>query len=151
MMIKSNTINKSNTKDEKTLEKIRHLMDDVKVVMMATRLDKIPFSVCPMTLQQIDEKGDLWLFSSKESSHFDDIEFDNRVQILYSDEKKQKYLSIYGNATHVVDDQKKDELWEPSLTNWFKGKDDPNLVLLNINIRNTYSWDTEENKLVSFF
>ncbi|WP_338358614.1 pyridoxamine 5'-phosphate oxidase family protein [Yeosuana marina] len=143
--------NKNNTKDERKLEKIRNLIDDAKVVMMATRLDKIPFSVCPMTLQEIDQQGDFWFFSSKESSHFADIEYDNRVQIMYSDEEKQKYMSIYGNATHIVDDQKIDELWDPSLTNWFEGKDDPNLVLLNINIKNTFYWDTEENKLVSFF
>lgn len=143
--------NKNNTKDEGKLENIRSLIDEAKVVMMATRLDKIPFSVCPMTLQEIDKQGDLWFFSSKESSHFADIEYDNRVQIIYSDEEKQKYLSIYGNATHIVDDQKRDELWDPLLTNWFEGKDDPDLVLLNINIKNTYYWDTEEKKLVSFF
>lgn len=143
--------NKNNTKDERKLEKIRSLIDEAKVVMMATRLDKIPFSVCPMMLQEIDKQGDLWFFSSKESSHFADIEYDNRVQIIYSDEEKQKYLSIYGNATHIVDDPKRDELWDPLLTNWFEGKDDPDLVLLNINIKNTYYWDTEEKKLVSFF
>ena len=141
---------KNNTKNEGKLEKIRSLIDEVKVVMMATRLDKIPFSVCPMTLQEIDKQGDLWFFSSKESSHFDDIEYDNRVQIMYSDEDKQRYMSIYGNATHIVDDQKIDELWNPMLTNWFEGKDDPDLVLLSVNIKNTYYWDTEENKLVSF-
>lgn len=143
--------NKNNTKDERKLEKIKSLIDEAKVVMMATRLDKIPFSVCPMMLQEIDKQGDLWFFSSKESSHFADIEHDNRVQIIYSDEEKQKYLSIYGNASHIVDDQKRDELWDPLLTNWFEGKDDPDLVLLNINIKNIYYWDTEEKKLVSFF
>jgi general stress protein 26 len=143
--------NKSNTKDTEKLEKIRSLIDEEKVVMMATRLEKIPFSVCPMTLQKIDKQGDLWFFSSKESSHFADIEYDNRVQIMYSDDKKQKYISIYGNATHIVDKQKIDELWNPSLTKWFEGKDDPNLVLLNLNIINTYYWNTEKNERISFF
>ncbi|CAH8282131.1 general stress protein 26 [Mariniflexile fucanivorans] len=143
--------NKSNTKDKDKLEKIKALIDDPKVIMLSTRLDKIPFSVCPMTIQEIDELGDLWFFSSKASSHFNDIEFDNRVQIMYVDNQKQSYISIYGNATHIVDKQKVNELWNPDLTNWFEGKDDPNLILLNVNIDNAYYWNAEESKLVSFF
>lgn len=133
------------------LRKMRTLIDEQKIVMMASQLDKTPFSVCPMTLQQMDEKGDLWFFTSKESGLFKDIEHDNRVQIIYSDEKKQKYLSIFGNATHVIAEQKKDELWNSNLLNWFEGKDDPNLALLSVNMQNSYYWDNENNELVSFF
>ena len=104
-----------------------------------------------MTLQQIDENGDIWFFSSKDSDHFKDIIHDNRVQIIYSDDGDQTYISIFGKATHVVDEKKVNELWSPMLKNWYKGKDDPNLVLLNIHINNAYYWDTDESKLVSFF
>ncbi|MEW4924656.1 pyridoxamine 5'-phosphate oxidase family protein [Algibacter sp. 2305UL17-15] len=140
-----------NTKNKERIEKMRSLIAVPKIVMLATRLDKIPFSVCPMTLQRIDEQGDIWFFSSKNSSHFKDIEYDNRVQIIYSDEAEQTYISIFGNATHIVDDQKVDELWNPMLNNWYEGKDDPNLALLNVNINNAYYWDTDESRLVSFF
>ncbi|WP_445735834.1 pyridoxamine 5'-phosphate oxidase family protein [Mariniflexile sp.] len=143
--------NKNDTKDKNGVKKLKALIDGPKVVMMATRLDKIPFSVCPMTLQQVDEQGDIWFFSSKDSSHFEDITFDNRVQIIYLDDDNQIYISIFGNATHVEDDKKTDELWSPMLNNWYNGKDDPNLVLLSLNVENAYYWDSEENKLVSFF
>ena len=65
------------TKNKEGIKKMKSLIEASKVVMLATRLDKIPFSVCPMTLQQIDENGDIWFFSSKDSDHFKDINHDN--------------------------------------------------------------------------
>lgn len=90
-------------KNTEDIKKIKSLIDTPNVVMMATRLQKIPFSVCPMTIQELDEQGDIWFISSKNSGHFKDIEHDNKVQLIYADDKAQKYISIFGNATHVVD------------------------------------------------
>lgn len=139
------------TKDHQGLQKMRGLIDVPNVVMMATRLDKVPFSICPMTLQEIDEQGDLWFITAKDSGHFKDIEYDNRVQLIYTDEQKQKYISIFGNATHIIDQEKVNQLWSPMLNAWFEGKDDPQLVLLNINIENAYYWERDGSKMVSFF
>ena len=144
-----NTINYN--KDKKGLQKIRTLIEEYKVIMLATRLHKVPFSVCPMTLLQMDDQGDLWFFTSKESEHFTHIAHDNRVQILYTDERKQSYISIFGNASHIVDEKKISELWNPMLNSWFEGKEDTNLALLNVNMEQAYYWDSKINKLVSFF
>jgi len=142
---------KNYMKNPEGLRQIRTLIDEQKTVMMASHLDKTPFSVCPMTLQQMDEKGDLWFFASQDSDLFKDIEKDNRVQIIYADDKKQTYISIFGNATHIIANQKKEELWNSNLLNWFEGKDDPNLALISVNMENAYFWDNENSKLVSFF
>lgn len=138
-------------KNKEGIRKMRALIEDYKVVMMASQLDKTPFSICPMTLLQMDAKGDLWFFTAKDSGLFGDIGHDNRVQIIYCDQKRQKYLSIFGSATHIMDDQKKDELWNCGLLDWFEGKDDPNLALLSVDPQNAYYWDSENNLPVSFF
>lgn len=145
-------MNKRNyMKNEEGLRKVRTLIDEQKTVMMASNLNTIPFSVCPMTVQQMDEKGDLWFFVSKDSGLFMDIEEDNRVQIIYNDDNKQQYLSIFGNATHIIAEQKKEELWNHHLLNWFEGKDDPDLTLISVNMENAFFWDNENSKLVPFF
>lgn len=138
-------------KNKEGLRKMRALVENHKVVMMASQLDKAPFSVCPMTLLQMDEKGDLWFFTSKDSDLFKHIGHDNRVQIIYCDQKRQKYMSIFGHATHIIDNQKKEELWNCGLLDWFEGKSDPNLALLSVNLQNSYYWDNENNEPVSFF
>lgn len=145
-------MNKKNyMKNPEGLRQIRTLVDEQKTVMMASQLDTIPFSICPMTLLEMDEKGDLWFFASEDSDLFKDIEKDNRVQIIYTDDQKQRYVSIFGNATHIKAEQKKDELWNSNLLNWFTGKDDPNLALISVNMENAYYWDNESAKLVSLF
>ncbi|MCB0449825.1 MAG: pyridoxamine 5'-phosphate oxidase family protein [Confluentibacter sp.] len=142
---------KNLTRNREGLNKIRQLIEVQKIVMMASRLDKIPFSVCPMTILEMDDQGDLWFFTSKKSGVFQDIEYDNRVQLLYSDEDTQKYVSIFGNASHIIDNEKVEALWNPMMNHWFDGKDDPDLVLLNINMEHAYYWNNDTNALVSFF
>lgn len=133
------------------IQKIRELIKGNRVFMMATNLDKTPFSVCPMTLQEMDDQGDLWFFSPKNSEHFKDIEKDNRVQLILANEQEQLYLSIFGNASHMVDDSKVDQLWSPMIQAWFNGKEDPNLALLNVNMETAYYWNQDQSKLVSLY
>ena len=140
---------KNFTNHNEGLKKVRSLLSKTKIFMMATNLKKIPFSVCPMTLQQMDDQGDLWFFTPRDSDHFRDIEDDNKVQLIASNNKAQQYISIYGNATHIVDAKKVDELWNPMLQAWFSGKDDPNLALININMESAYYWNNNENKMLS--
>ncbi|MDD7886592.1 pyridoxamine 5'-phosphate oxidase family protein [Flavivirga sp. 57AJ16] len=140
------------TENKAGLEKIRSMIgNEPKIVMIATRLEKIPFSVCPMTLQEMDEQGSFWFFVSKESNFFKDIRYDNRIQILYSNPEAQEYMSIFGKATHVIDKKKVHALWNSLLHSWFEGEDDPNLILLNVQIKHAYYWDNDTSKLVSFF
>ncbi len=140
-----------NIKDKNGLNKMRELFNGNRTLMLATALGNIPFSVCPMTLQQIDKHGDLWFFSSEDSGHFNDIKEDDKVQLLYSDEPNQKYISMFGKARHIIDIQKINELWSKELDTWFDGKKDPNLALLQVKIENAFYWDSSGNKLVSFF
>lgn len=147
MNMKNTTV----TKDGKGLQKIRALLQDTRISMMATNLEKIPFSICPMTLQEMDKQGNLWFFTSKNSDHFRNIEKDNRVQLIFSNENEQQYLSIYGKAMHTIDDQRLDSLWNPMLKAWFSGKDDPNLALLCVNMESAYYWDSDQNSLVTLY
>lgn len=137
------------TKDNKGQKKIRKLLNETKVFMMITNLEKAPFSVCPMTLQEMDEKGDLWFFTPRDSDHFRDIEKDNRVQLISSNRKKQYYLSVYGKATHIIDQKKVNQLWNPALYTWFNGKQDPNIALVNINMETAHYWDGMQSVALS--
>ncbi|MDN3494238.1 pyridoxamine 5'-phosphate oxidase family protein [Winogradskyella bathintestinalis] len=71
-----------NTEDligTEAIEKIKNLLDNNKLAMMATKLDGMPFSVCPMTTQEIDEHGKLWFFTGKNSEHYRELKRDNEL------------------------------------------------------------------------
>lgn len=135
-------------KEKQEIQKIKDIIEESKVGMMATNLGQSPYNVFPMGTQQVDGNGDLWFFSSRKSDHFRDISTDSRVIITYVNESRQEYLSIVGDAVPIMATSKVDELWNPMLNTWFKGKTDPNLVLLNVKIEQAKYWDSETNRMV---
>ena len=137
-------------KEKQQIDKIKELVVDSKVGMMSTNLGNMPYNVFPMGTQQVDENGDLWFFSSRISDNFKDIQQDSRVQITYTNEDKQQYLSLLGDAVPMLDTNKVDEFWSPMLNAWFEGKTDPSLVLLNVKIEQAKYWDSASNQMVSF-
>lgn len=134
---------------EEGLKEISTIARSAPVAMMATNLLKIPFSICPMTTQRVDDAGDIWFFSGKEHQHYKDISEDNKVQLIYSDDKDRKYISVYGKAFVEPDSNLIEELWDPELNKWFDGKDDPGLVLLKVVIESAHFWDADENKVLN--
>lgn len=145
--------------DKGGVQKIRTLIEEPRIVMMATRLNRFPYSarpktpryVHPMTIHKIDDSGDLWFFTSKQNSNFEDIQRNKNVQVIYSNEREQKYVSILGKAAYIKDKQKINELWNPFLQSWFEHQDNPDMALLNVGMQNAYYWDCLNSKLIPCF
>lgn len=131
------------------IEKIKEITEHQNICMMATGLNTTPLSVIPMTTQEVDDKGNLWFFTGKDTEHYKNISKDHRVQLMYANKSDREYLSVYGTATLVTDENKVEELWNPVLKTWFDGKNDPNLSLIKVTAEDAYYWDTKDNKLVT--
>jgi general stress protein 26 len=142
--------NKDLTRAEK-VAKIGNIVKDNPICMMATNLVKTPFSVYPMTTLEVVEKGDFIFFASKQSAPFKEIEKDNKVQLIYNNPIRQEYLSVFGHATHIIDDLRLQKLWKPIMNNWFNGKDDPDLVILSVSIVSANYWITDKHDMISYF
>lgn len=128
---------------EEKVTKIKNIVRDHPICMMATNLNKIPFSAYPMTTLDLVDKGDLIFFTSKKATPYKEIEKDNRIQLLYANDTKQEYLSVFAHATHILDDMLLDKLWTPIMGEWFNGKHDPDLVILSASIVNADYWISE--------
>ena len=133
------------------IKKLREIVGHSSVCMMSTDLANIPANVRPMDAQEIDDQGNFWFFSSITSTNYKDIEKDNRVQLIFKNEGKQEYASVYGLATFSIDKKRIDELWSSFNNAWYDGKDDPNLILIKLDPKEAYYWDRNNNKLVSLF
>lgn len=58
----------------------------------------------PMKTQEVEFDGDLWFMTKKDTSKFEEILHDSRVNVVYAD---KSYVSIRGTATIVEDLNKK--------------------------------------------
>lgn len=132
------------------VKKLRELAEDAKTCMFTTAL-RDDFPQCdPMTLQGVDDNGNLWFISSSESDRNHNIQSESRVQLYFSNVKSFKYLYILGNA-EIVDDRKKiDEYWNAFSNAWFDGKDDPRVSLIKVSPVDTKFWETEDSNLMTF-
>ncbi len=135
-------------KKQESIEKLRSLIKDVKTAMLTT-IDGGVLRSRPMGTQETEFDGDLWFFTSSETHKADEIEKDNRVNVSYAAPSDNTYISVSGTAELIKDRAKMEELWNPILKAWFpKGLDDPNIILLKVNVEQAEYWDSTSSTFV---
>ncbi len=132
------------------VEKIREIAKDANICMFVTDLSSLPLAGRPMATQEVDEEGNIWFMSGRNSEKNKEIHNDDKVQLFYSHTSNYEYLSIFGRAEIVNDRSKIEELWTPMAKTWLKeGKDDPDISLIKVMPEDAYYWDTKNNKMIS--
>lgn len=144
---------RTNEKDlggKEAIEKIKELVGHNAVCMFSSMGDSIPFQTRPMTTQEVDDGGNFWFLSAKDSHKNQEVREDSRVQLLFANTSASEYLTVYGRAEILTDRQKVDEVWSPMAKAWFeKGKDDPNLSLIKVTPEHAYYWEPKQNKMIT--
>jgi general stress protein 26 len=139
-----------NLSGREAIKKIKSLSEDAKTCMFNTNLTEIPFHTRPMSLQEVDENGDIWFFSGADSDKNQALSSDERVQLTFMNNGSYEYLSLFGKAVVVKDRQRAEELWDSFVKTWFPGGiDDPNLSLIKFTPDTGHYWDTKNNKIVA--
>jgi len=140
------TKNLSNTDARK---KIKEMAESIDYTMMATDLDNKPFHVVPMSTKEVDEAGNIWFLSNKNSEHNKNIERENRTQLIYADTGNFEFMTIYGRASISTDRDRIKELYGSGDDAWFDGKDDPNITAIIVHPDDAHYWDTKNGKVLS--
>ncbi|MES2575891.1 MAG: pyridoxamine 5'-phosphate oxidase family protein [Bacteroidota bacterium] len=139
-----------NLYNKESIDKLKSLVNDIKVAVFCTELSKVPIHSRPMSVQEVDDEGNLWFISSKTSNKNFEIELDNQVQLFFSNVSNSQYLSLYGLATIYKDQEKIDELWTPIAKAWFdQGKEDPNVTVIKVTPSDAYYWDSKDGKIIT--
>jgi general stress protein 26 len=108
-----------------------------------------PFNTRPMSVQQVDDEGNLWFLSANDSNKNDEIKSDSFVQLLFQGSNYSDFLNLYGIATVSDDKEKIKKLWKPILKTWFtEGVDDPRISVIKVHPTEGYYWETKHNKAV---
>lgn len=133
------------------IKKLKSLAEDIRFCMYTT-YGNSRIESRPMTTLDIDDGGNAWFFTSRNTEIGQETNWGESVTLIYADPKNNTYLSVSGTASIVRDEQKKEELWNPMSKAWFPGgKDDPNLVLLKVTTDEAAYWDSHSSQMVVFF
>jgi general stress protein 26 len=129
--------------------KLNELIKEIDFAMLTTIRSDGSLHSCPMATQDVDGDGVIWFFSHAKTEKVEAIRIDPRVNLAYSDADSQRYVSISGRCELVRDHAKAKQLWKPVYGTWFpKGIEDPNLILLKVQVQEADYWHTDESRMV---
>jgi general stress protein 26 len=145
-------INHEDLNKEAAIEKLRELVDKTKTCFFDTgHAIGDSNGVRPMSVQQIDEQGNLWFLSANDSHKNQEIEFDRSVKLFFQGSAHSDFMYLTGKAEISADRNKIEELWEPIMKTWFtEGKDDPRISVIKFIPEEGYYWDTKHGKAIAF-
>ena len=107
--------------------------------------------VRPMTTQQAEPPGILWMFTSASGHLASEVAANPSVLITYADTGDMAYAAVRGHAVIMRDLAKQRELWTALAGAWFPGgAEDPDLALLHITLSYAEQWEPTSGKVVQF-
>jgi general stress protein 26 len=132
------------------IEKIKEMAEDIKMCMFCTELSVRPVPTRPMSVLEVDDQGNLWFLSSKNSNKNFEIKHDDEVQLIFAKNADAHFLSVFGKAVIYTDRSHVADIWVPVANTWFEeGKNDPNATVIKVEPQDAYYWDTKSGKMIS--
>jgi general stress protein 26 len=130
----------AHTHDAATLAK---LMQDIDVAMFTTTGPNGYLVSRPLSTQAAQFDGTrVWFFTAGDSPKVAEIRRHPKVNLAYASKDRNTYLSVVGDARVVRDQALIDRYWSDALKAFFpSGKDDPQLVLIEVSVRTVEYWD----------
>ncbi|HEY1081615.1 MAG TPA: pyridoxamine 5'-phosphate oxidase family protein [Prosthecobacter sp.] len=104
----------------------------------------------PMSVQKVDDDGNLWFLSAADSHKNEELNTDHSVTLFFQCSAHSGFLQLNGTAFVSRDRSKIEDLWEPTVKNWFTGgKDDPRITVIKVAPTDGYYWDTQHGNAVA--
>ena len=96
----------------------------------------------PMTAQFEEERGPLWFFTSSENAMVQALGAggSERAIAAFASKDHELFASLQGALRVDTDRAVVERLWNPFVSAWFEGKDDPKLRLLRLDPEHAQIW-----------
>ena len=132
-------------------EELFDRLEKTRICMLVTHDAAGAVHVRPMTTQQVDRDGILWMFTSANGHIASEVAEHPGVLLLYSDTGDGAYAAVRGHAVIIRDLEKQKELWTTLAGAWFPGgAEDPDLALLRITLSFAEQWEPTAGKVIQF-
>lgn len=143
---------KNQAPDNSDLRKLGELIQDIEVAMLTTRTSDGSMVSRPLQTLKLDANGELIFFTAAKSHKIEDLTNDSSANLAYAHPGDHRYVSVRGRARMDRDDDTIHELWTPAQKIFFpEGRDDPNLMVLRIRVRDAAYWEAADNFIARAF
>jgi general stress protein 26 len=128
-------------------QKLVDLMQDMPIAMFTTFGPEGPRSI-PMARQEVEPGAELWFITARDTAHVRALADEPKVALTFS--ARDAWVAMTGRARVVDDLEKLKELWNTFAEAWLPGgPEDPNAVLLRVDVEQAEWWDTPGGKVAS--
>lgn len=133
------------------VRKLQEIVDSAKSCFFCTFDDHgAALNARPMNVRQVDDQGNLWFLSARDSHKNAELADDSAVELFVQGSPHSDFIHLRGRATVSTDRAKLKELWQPILKTWFtEGIDDPRITIIRVRPTEGYYWDTKHGDLVA--
>ena len=134
-----------------TQKELWERIEEVRTAMMTTVELDGSLRSRPMWTQGDEFDGSLWFFASDDGALAEELASEARVGLSYGAPDKDLYVSVSGRGELVRDQAKAREMWNVFAEAWFPGgADDPNLVLVRVDVEQAQYWEDKKPKILQF-
>jgi len=143
--------NRQDLRHHDAVAKIKELVKQAETCFFCTSVaDGESSAARPMSVQQVDDQGNLWFLSADDSHKNRELSADPSVKLYFQGGSHSDFLQLNGTAAISRDRDKIKELWEPIVKTWFtEGVDDPRITVIKVTPTEGYYWDTKHGTAVA--
>ena len=143
--------NHQNLQAQDAVDKIRDIVKEAEACFFCTGLGTPQGGATrPMSVQEVDDAGNLWFLSADDSHKNQELATDSRVKLYFQGSAHSGFLQLDGNATVSRDQARIKDLWKPILKTWFtEGEDDPRITVIRVELSDGYYWDNKHGNAVA--
>lgn len=143
--------NRADLVDAKAIAKMKELAEKAGTCFFCTASrTNDSLGTRPMSVQRVDDLGNLWFLSADDSHKNEELESDPRVTLYFQGSAHSDFLTLNGRASISRDKEKIKELWQPIIKTWFtEGIDDPRITVIRVSPNEGYYWDTKHGTAVA--
>jgi general stress protein 26 len=120
-------------------QKFMELLRGFDFAMLVSHAPNSQLHARPMAIAEVGQDGSVWFLTGIETTKV--LELTHNALSLAVMQGASKYLSVTGQAELFDDREHIRRLWKDSYKVWFKGKDDPTIVLIRLRPTAAEYWD----------
>src|ERR1051325_1611074 len=143
--------NRADLSGVEAVEKMKELVDKAKTCFFCTGVASNGSTATrPMSVQEVDDHGNLWFLSADDSHKNEELTRDPSVRLFFQASAHSGFLTLNGAASVSRDKGRIKELWEPLAKVWFtEGQDDPRITVIKVTPSDGYYWDTKHGAAIA--
>jgi general stress protein 26 len=129
--------------DSRALEEV---LADLRIAMVMTSVDGV-WSSRPLACVDVDHSFVRFLVDASTDWVADLMRAEAAVHITFADPRQNTFVSLNGNSFISADRAEIDRLWTPAAAAFFRGPEDPNVRVLQVEVEDGQWWDGPNGRL----